>query len=69
MSKPPKTAVAFRAALEAAGLSQMAASRALELGPRTVRSYALGEREAPLVVMLALAYLAEHPPATDRAPR
>lgn len=63
MAKLPKPAQDFRDALEAAGLSQMAASRALNLGPRTVRSYALGEREPPRVVMLALRYLGDHPDA------
>ena len=61
----PKSAVKFRKLLDRAGLSQMAASRALDLGPRTVRSYALGEREPPLVVDLALRFLAEHP-ATEK---
>jgi DNA-binding transcriptional regulator YiaG len=48
------TADEFRAALEGLGLSQVAAAQALEVDARTVRRWALGEREVPGPVRVAL---------------
>jgi DNA-binding transcriptional regulator YiaG len=48
------TADEFRAALDGLGLSQVAAAQALEVDARTVRRWALGEREVPGPVRVAL---------------
>ena len=61
----PRAVTEFRTLLEQAGLSQLAAARALRLGARTIRSYALGERRIPYPVVLALLYLTENPPTDD----
>ena len=47
----------FRKELAHVPLSQMSASRALQMGDRTIRAYALGERKAHLTVVYALRYL------------
>ena len=49
----------FRAAIAALGLSQVAAAEALEVDARTVRRWALGEREIPGPVRVALRCMAE----------
>jgi DNA-binding transcriptional regulator YiaG len=66
MSPRPKHADDFRALLERAKLSQMAAADALQVAPRTVRAWALGEREHPHSVTLALRWLAAHPQKDTR---
>ncbi|MER8593412.1 MULTISPECIES: hypothetical protein [unclassified Mesorhizobium] len=43
----PMTATEFRACLAAIPLSQLAFSRLLSVAPRTVRSWALAERQIP----------------------
>jgi DNA-binding transcriptional regulator YiaG len=48
------TAEEFRSAIEVLGLSQLAAAQALEVDARTVRRWALGEREVPGPVRVAL---------------
>lgn len=50
----PLSADEFREALDALGLSQLAAAKALEVDARTVRRWALGEREIPGPVRVAL---------------
>jgi DNA-binding transcriptional regulator YiaG len=52
------TADEFRTAIEALGLSQVAAAQALEVDARTVRRWALGEREIPGPVRVALRCMA-----------
>jgi hypothetical protein len=49
----------YRAALEALGLSQVAAAKLLGIADRTSRAYALGERPVPEPVALALRLLLE----------
>lgn len=50
----PLSADEFRDALDALGLSQLAAAKALEVDARTVRRWALGERDIPGPVIAAL---------------
>lgn len=45
---------AFKAALAALGLSQLAAAKALDVDERTVRRWACGERAIPGPVRVAL---------------
>jgi hypothetical protein len=49
----------YRTALEALGLSQLAAAKVLGIADRTSRAYALGERPVPEPVALALRLLIE----------
>lgn len=53
------TADEFRDAIEALELSQVAAAQALEVDARTVRRWALGEREIPGPVRVALRLMSE----------
>lgn len=52
------TAAQFRAALERIGLSQVAASRILQVNDRTVRSWALDQSPIPHSVAILLRLLA-----------
>ena len=55
----PMTGEQFQAAIDALGLSQMAASRFLKVAPRTARRYISGETVIPHGVALLLALMIE----------
>jgi hypothetical protein len=54
------TAKQFRHALKQIGLSQRKAGPFLEIDPRTVRRYALGELPIPPLIAKVLDYMVKH---------
>ena len=60
------SATTFRSWLNQLGLSQMECARLLNIDPRTVRAWALGEREVsgPAICALELMFVVEKVPLT-----
>jgi plasmid maintenance system antidote protein VapI len=57
------TPAELRALLEECGLSQRGAAKALDLDERTMRRYCAGDRTIPLMLALALRWIAHEQPA------